>query len=100
MYPAIFARTYPFTAAASVFEAIAKDGYESVQFNLSCIGLEPVPQHIPDGAAETVAAEAAARNLKISALSGTYNMAHPDEAVRLASRPRFANVVTAAKRMG
>lgn len=100
MYSAIFARTYPFTTAAGVFDAIANDGYEGVQFNLSCVGLEPVPASLPDGAAEAVAAEAAARSIRISALSGTYNMAHPDEAVRLASRPRFANVITAAKRMG
>lgn len=100
MYPAIFARTYPFTTASSVFEAISNDGYAGVQFNLSCIGLEPVPQSVPEGAAEEVAAKAKARNVVISALSGTYNMAHPDEAIRLAYRPRFANVISAAKRMG
>lgn len=100
MYSAIFARTYPCTTAATVLDAIADDGYDGVQFNLSCIGLEPVPASLPDGAAEAVATEAAARGIRISALSGTYNMAHPDEAMRLASRPRFANVVTAARRMG
>lgn len=100
MYPAIFARTYPFTTAPSVLDAISSDGYEGVQFNLSCIGLEPVPQYLPAGAAEGVAIEAKCRSLRIPALSGTYNMAHPDEAVRLASRPRFANVIKAAVGMG
>lgn len=100
MYPAIFARTYAFATAAGVLDAAVTDGYAGVQFNLSCIGLEPLPPSLPDGAAEAVAVEAARRGLRIAALSGTYNMAHPDSAVRLASRPRFANVVTAARRMG
>ncbi|MFO1138263.1 MAG: sugar phosphate isomerase/epimerase [Paracoccus sp. (in: a-proteobacteria)] len=100
MYPAIFARTYPLTTAPAVLDAVARDGYAGVQFNLSCIGLDPVPQTLPEGAAETVATEAAARDLRIAALSGTYNMAHPDATVRLAFRPRFANVVAAARAMG
>jgi sugar phosphate isomerase/epimerase len=100
MYPAVFARTYPYKTAVQVLDAVRADGYDGVQFNLSSIGLASLPDALPDGGAEAVGQRAAERRLAVAALSGTYNMAHPDEAVRLAARPRFANVVIAAVRMG
>ncbi len=92
MYPAIFARTYPLTNAAEVFAAAAADGYRGVQFNLASAG--------PGGLAEEIKHQAHAAGIVLAALSGTYNMAHPDPNVRAASREAFANVIEAARRMG
>ena len=100
MYPAIFARTYPSANIADVLSAITQDGYSGVQLNMSSTGLSSLPDTLPDGLAEEVGRLARSRGLRIAALSGTYNMAHPDPAVRLSSRVGFANVVQAARRMG
>ena len=100
MYPAIFARTYPFTNAAEVFAAAAADEYRGVQFNLVSTGLPTLPEQLPDGLAESIKHQAHAAGIALAALSGTYNMAHPDADVRASSRKSFANVVEAARRMG
>jgi sugar phosphate isomerase/epimerase len=100
MYPAIFARTYPISSSADVLWAIARDGYKGVQFNMSCAGLTSLPGNLPLGIAEEVGQSAQSKGLRIAALSGTYNMAHPDLEARISSRFGFANVVEAARRMG
>jgi len=100
MYPAIFARTYPITNSVDVLSAIARDGYMGVQFNMICAGLTSLPDNLPEGIAEGVAESARSNGLRIAALSGTYNMAHPDLEVRVSSRVGFANVLEAARRMG
>ena len=100
MYPAIFARTYPLTNPAAVFAAAAADGYRGVQFNLASAGLPSLPEQLPDGLTENIKHQARAAGIALAALSGTYNMAHPDANVRASSRKAFANVVEAARRMG
>ncbi|CDX33671.1 Sugar phosphate isomerase/epimerase [Mesorhizobium plurifarium] len=100
MYPAIFARTYPLGSVGQLLSAIARDGYEGMQFNLSCLGLASLPDTIPTGDLTAFAEAARERGLAIAGLSGTYNMAHPDGALRRAARARFANVVAAAPLLG
>ncbi|RWE76491.1 TIM barrel protein, partial [Mesorhizobium sp.] len=100
MYPAIFARTYPLGPVEQLLSAIRQDGYEGMQFNLSCLGLASLPDSVPAGELTAFADTASERGLAIAGLSGTYNMAHPDVAVRQAARARFANVVAAAPLLG
>jgi sugar phosphate isomerase/epimerase len=100
MYSAIFTRTYPVTDTADVLATVASDGYAGVQFNLISSGLTSLPDNLPDGLAEDVGKLAQLSGLRMAALSGTYNMAHPEQSVRIASRAGFANVMEAARRMG
>ncbi|RWD64612.1 sugar phosphate isomerase/epimerase [Mesorhizobium sp.] len=100
MYPAIFARTYPLGTVDQLLLAIGQDGYEGMQFNLSCLGLASLPDSVPVDALKAFAEAARKRGLAIAGLSGTYNMAHPDATVRRAARARFANVVAAAPLLG
>ncbi len=99
MTPGIFARTYASKDPATLFAQIRKDGYEAVQFNLSCAGLDPLPARLPTGLGQAVLAAAAGNALTLCALSGTYNMAHPDPSQRRADRARFLNVLIAATDM-
>lgn len=99
MIPAIFSRTYPLTTAEATFAAARADGFQAVQFNLSNLGFPPLPDSVPEGL-EAAAASAASAGIAISALSGTWNMAHPDPAHRSAQRPKFLHVLHAAKRLG
>ncbi|WP_296745759.1 sugar phosphate isomerase/epimerase [Mesorhizobium sp.] len=100
MYPAVFARTYPLGTAAELISAIRQDGYEGMQFNLSCLGLASLPDTVPAGELTAFAEAALQQGLVIAGLSGTYNMAHPDATARRAARARFANVVAAAPLLG
>ncbi|MDX8531304.1 sugar phosphate isomerase/epimerase [Mesorhizobium sp. VK25A] len=100
MYPAIFARTYPLGPVDQLLSAIGQDGYEGMQFNLSCLGLPSLPDTVPAAELKAFAEASRAQGLAIAGLSGTYNMAHPDEVLRRAARARFANVVAAAPLLG
>jgi len=100
MYTAIFSRTYSMKGPAMVFDAVAADGYQGVQANLSTAGLASLPEFLPTGLAGRFGEEARSRGIRIAALSGTYNMAHPDEKIRKASRVGFRNVIQAATEMG
>src|SRR5689334_20785117 len=100
MYSAIFSRTYPLTNASDVLAAVAADGYRGTQFNLLSAGLPSLPDQLPDHLAEKIGERARSSNLRLAALSGTYNMAHPNLEARAALRRGFRNVVEAARRMG
>lgn len=92
----IFSRTYPPIGIDGIFARIARDGFEAVQFNFSSVGLPSLPPDWPGEWLDAVKAGATRNQLALCALSGTYNMAHPDEARRHADRVGFANVVRAA----
>ena len=99
MIPAIFSRTYPLTTAEATFAAVKADGFGAVQFNLSNLGLQPLPETAAEGL-EAVRDQAAKAGVVISALSGTWNMAHPDPAYRATMRGRFEWVLQAAQILG
>ena len=100
MVPGVFARTYAHRDLAELFGRIRADGFAAVQFNLSCAGLSPLPADLPAGLPGRVRRAADAAGVDLCALSGTYNMAHPDPGRRAADRIGFANVVRAATDMG
>jgi sugar phosphate isomerase/epimerase len=93
----IFSRTYRPIGLDRIFARIAQDGYQTIQFNFSSAGLPSLPKEWPETVIEGVKAGAIQSGLSICALSGTYNMAHPDVARRLADRLCFTNVVRAAR---
>ena len=92
----IFSRNYAPIGIGRIFDRITQDGFQCVQFNFSSAGLASLPPEWPGAAIEEVSEGAARAGLTLCALSGTYNMAHPDEARRHADRIGFANVVRAA----
>lgn len=100
MYTAIFSRTYPTTDLNELFAEVADDGFEGVQANLSSAGIASLPAMLPHGTGQQFAAAAEAHGLRLAALSGTYNMAHPSVQVRQAARAGFRHVLQAAHEMG
>ena len=96
----IFAKTFPGSDAATVLAAARDAGYATVQFNMSCLGLAAMPDAVPPGAAESVAAAARAIGVSVAALSGTYNMIHPDPAVRQEGRRRLEILATSCAAIG
>jgi len=95
----IFSRTYQRMGIDRIFARIAADGFQTTQFNFSSAGLPSLPKDWPEAIVKGVMASANQSGLTICALSGTYNMAHPDVAKRQADRIGFTNVVRAAQFM-
>ena len=95
----IFSRTYPLVGIDRIFARIAQDGFQTTQFNFSSAGLASLPIEWPEAIIKGIIASAKQNGLTICALSGTYNMAHPDAARRGSDRIGFANVVRAAQYM-
>ena len=95
----IFSRTYQPVGIDKIFAQVAQDGFQTIQFNFSSAGLPSLPKDWPEATIKSVMASATRSGLTICALSGTYNMAHPDVARRHADRIGFTNVVRAAQLM-
>jgi sugar phosphate isomerase/epimerase len=95
----IFSRTYQLIGIDRILAQAAQDGFQTIQFNFSSAGLPSLPKDWPEATVKGVMASAKQSGLTICALSGTYNMAHPDVARRQADRVGFTNVVRAAEFM-
>ncbi len=86
----IFAKTFEGVHPGSVLKAVADAGFAGTQYNMACSGLPSMPDEISDEQARLVADAAAKTGVEIVAISGTYNMIHPDPAVRQAGHLRLA----------
>ena len=71
-------------------------GFATTQFNLACAGLPAMPDAVPPEALARVRAAAASTGVTLAALSGTYNMAHPDPGVRANGLRQLEVVMEAA----
>ena len=78
----IFAKTFSRPTIEELFQAIASYGIYSVQFNMSCAGLETFPGNVSSELVQRITDAAEQATVELAALSGTFNMAHPDPAVR------------------
>ena len=89
MQPGIFARTFPRTSVEEVFDAVRAHGLDYTQFNMNCAGLPSMPDEIGPEVAARVREAAEERGINIAAVSGTFNMIHPDEEARRAGLQRL-----------
>jgi sugar phosphate isomerase/epimerase len=96
----VFAKTFSGSTPEAVLRQSAAAGFEGVQYNMSCSGLAAMPDTISPDAAHAVAAAAARTGQQMFAVSGTYNMIHPDPAVRRAGERRLAVIAAACPAMG
>jgi sugar phosphate isomerase/epimerase len=96
----IFARTFAGTDPAPVLAAARAAGFACVQYNMACSGLPAMPDDIPAVVAAAIRSASAQQNVAIAAVSGTYNMIHPDAAVRAAGLRRLGVLIAAAGAMG
>ena len=96
----IFAKTFSATGALPVFNAVKQAGYEAAQFNMACLGMPSMPEVIAPAIADEIAKASSISGVAIAAISGTYNMIHPDPAVRADGLARLATITRAAPLMG
>ena len=93
----IFAKTFPGTDPAEVLAAVRNAGYGAAQFNMACCGLAAMPETIGPATVAAVRAAAEGSGVRLEALSATYNMIHPDPAVRADGIRRLGVMLEAAR---
>lgn len=96
----IFARTFSRPSLGEVLDAVVGHGIHETQFNMSVAGLPSMPDEIDAILADRVRRATSKRHLRIAAVSGTFNMAHPDEGVRRDGLRRLGVISGSCKRLG
>ena len=92
----IFARTFGRPTLTEALDAVRDSGLRTMQFNMSLAGGPSLPDEIPARLASEIRSEASSRGLVMAAVSGTYNMAHPDPRSRASGQRRLAALIGAA----
>jgi sugar phosphate isomerase/epimerase len=96
----IFAKTFAGDDPLTVLRAARASGFSTVQYNMACSGLDAMPDVIADDVVAAVAAAAEDTGVSIAALSGTYNMVHPDVRVREQGHRRLRVLAAQCRAMG
>ena len=100
MWLGIFAKTFPRPSLEETLDAVRAHGLGCVQFNMTCAGLPPMPEEIPLELTEHIRGEMDKRNLTMAAVSGTFNMVHPDAEKRRDGLRRLGVLASACGRLG
>ncbi|MEQ1951632.1 sugar phosphate isomerase/epimerase [Mesorhizobium sp. CN2-181] len=96
----IFAKTFAGTDPSPIFAEVKAAGFATAQYNMACSGLPSMPDEIAPDVAMAVARAAEASAVSLCAVSGTYNMAHPDPAHRADGLHRLETIAAACRVMG
>ncbi|MCS6826612.1 MAG: sugar phosphate isomerase/epimerase [Caldilinea sp.] len=100
MWIGIFAKTFMRPTLAETLDAVIGHGIHSIQFNLACAGLPSLPDRIERSTARSIREASAARNIDMAAVSGTFNMIHPDPEQRRAGVRRLRVLAEASHDLG
>jgi sugar phosphate isomerase/epimerase len=96
----IFAKTFVRPSLAATLDAVRAHRLDSVQFNLACAGLPTLPDALDPAQVEHIHQALAARGIEMPAISGTFNMAHPDAAMRAQNLKRLRVLAGACRGLG
>ena len=96
----IFARTFARPTVEDVFDAVRAHGLSCVQFNLSCAGLPTLPDEIAPSLITRIHEASQNRGIEIAAVSGTYNMIHPNQEVQQRGLRRLRTLAAACQGLG
>jgi len=80
--------------------AVRGYGIHSIQFNFECVGLPTLPDAIAPELAAQIGQELAAQGVSMAAVSGTFNMIHPDAARRADGLRRLRVLAAACPALG
>lgn len=96
----IFAKTFAGSDPATVLGAARDAGFAAVQYNMACSGLPAMPDALTPEQVAAVAQASAATGVVVAAVSGTWNMIHPDPAVRALGMARLSVLIDHAAALG
>lgn len=96
----IFAKTFSRPTLAATLDAVADQGLHCIQFNYACVGLPTLPERIEPTVLENIRRELDARQIRIAAVSGTFNLIHPDLEQRRDGLRRLPVLAEACAQLG
>jgi len=95
----IFAKTFMHPSLEGILHSVHHHGLTQVQFNMSCAGLASMPDYIDPAIAKKIYTETYKRNIRIAAVSGTFNMIHPDVKERESGLKKLRTLAAACAAM-
>ncbi len=95
----ILTKTFVRPTLEETLDAVTRHGICSVQFSLSCAGLPELPERIDPGLRERIRGEMGARRIRMAAVSGLFNMIHPDIRKRKDGLRRLRELASACERL-
>ncbi|MEQ1944810.1 sugar phosphate isomerase/epimerase [Mesorhizobium sp. VNQ89] len=96
----IFAKIFPGSEPAVVLDGVRAAGFSAAQYNFACSGLPSMPEAVSPEVAAAIAQASAKSGVSICAVSGTYNMAHPDPNVRADGLRRLEVIASSCAPIG
>ena len=96
----IFSKTLVRDTSAEAFDAVAAHGLTCVQFNFETVGMSDMPDRFDPDLCRRIREELAARGLFMAAVSGTFNMVHPDVEERRSGMRRLRALAGACAELG
>src|SRR5687768_15291297 len=84
MQVGIFTRVFRRPTLAETLDAVRAAELGAVQFDLACAGLPELPEQLDPQVVARVGAAFRERGIMMAAVSGTYNIIHPDPQQRAA----------------
>ena len=96
----IHVNTFPRPTFEATLDAVQEHGLACVHLNFNAAGVPSMPERIDDSLCDRIVREMRARAITVGSLSGTFNMIHPDVAVRRDGLKRLGVVAGSARRLG
>lgn len=96
----IFAKTFVRPTLAETLDAVVAHGIGCVQFNMACAGVPSLPDQIDASLSAEIRGALEARLLRMAAISGTFNMIHPDLRRRQTGLARLRALAAACHDLG
>lgn len=96
----IFAKTFVRPTLKETLDAVKAYGLGCVQFNMVCAGLPSMPDRIEIEHCDAIRREMSSRDITMAAVSGTFNMIHPDIHKRRTGLRRLRELASVCKRLG
>ncbi|MCL5997812.1 MAG: sugar phosphate isomerase/epimerase [Chloroflexi bacterium] len=96
----IFAKIFARPTLEETLDAVRAHGIQHVQFNMACAGLPSLPERILPALYERIRTTMKTRGLTMTAVSGTFNLIHPDVGQRREGLRRLRVLAEACGAMG
>ena len=96
----IFSPEISASTVAELFRKTKEYGFSQMQFDYASVDKEEMPSIITDSLNKEIANEAARNKIEIVAINGTFNMSHPEPAVRQDGIVRFKEIASSCGILG
>ena len=96
----IFAKIFARPSLGQVLDAVVERGLRHIQFNLSSVSLPTLPAELQEAQCTAIREQFEKRDLRMTAISGTFNIIHPDPRARAQGLERLRVLAGASKALG